>query len=67
MKKWYKLLGLTAAAALALVACGTTSDETADSSSSASDASSTEGETVAPELSTTVDNDGDAIDGSTLR
>jgi len=67
MKKWYKLLGLTAAAALALVACGTTSDETADSSSSASDASSTEGETVAPELSTTVDNDGDAIDGGTLK
>ncbi|MFW5445470.1 oligopeptide ABC transporter substrate-binding protein [Aerococcus urinaeequi] len=64
MKKWYKLLGLTAAASLALVACGNSDSdsETADSSSS-----SESGEVVAPELATTVDNEGDAIDGGTLQ
>ncbi len=62
MKKWYKLLGLTAAASLALVACGNSDSETAESSSS-----SESGEVVAPELATTVDNEGDAIDGGTLQ
>ncbi len=64
MKKWYKLLGLTAAASLALVACGNSDSdsETADSSSS-----SESGEVVAPELATTLDNEGDAIDGGTLQ
>lgn len=64
MKKWYKLLGLTAAASLALVACGNSDSdsETADSSSS-----SESGEVVAPELATTVDNEGEAIDGGTLQ
>ena len=64
MKKWYKLLGLTAAASLALVACGNSDSdsETADSSSS-----SERGEVVAPELATTVDNEGEAIDGGTLQ
>ncbi|MFE2775492.1 oligopeptide ABC transporter substrate-binding protein [Aerococcus urinaeequi] len=64
MKKWYKLLGLTAAASLALVACGNSDSdsETADSSSS-----SESGEVVAPDLATTVDNEGEAIDGGTLQ
>lgn len=62
MKKWYKLLGLTAAASLALVACGNSDSETAESSSS-----SESGEVIAPELATTVDNEGDAIDGGTLQ
>ncbi|QGS36198.1 oligopeptide ABC transporter substrate-binding protein [Aerococcus viridans] len=64
MKKWYKLLGLTATASLALVACGNSDSdsETADSSSS-----SESSEVVAPELATTVDNEGEAIDGGTLQ
>lgn len=64
MKKWYRLLGLTAAASLALVACGNSDSdsETADSSSS-----SESGEVVAPELAATVDNEGEAIDGGTLQ
>lgn len=64
MKKWYRLLGLTAAAGLALVACGNSDSdsETADSSSS-----SESGEVVAPELAATVDNEGEAIDGGTLQ
>ncbi|MBR2130120.1 oligopeptide ABC transporter substrate-binding protein [Aerococcus sp.] len=64
MKKWYKLLGLTTAASLALVACGNSDSdsETADSSSS-----SESGEVVAPDLATTVDNEGEAIDGGTLQ
>lgn len=64
MKKWYRLVGLTAAASLALVACGNSDSdsETADSSSS-----SESGEVVAPELAATVDNEGEAIDGGTLQ
>ena len=68
MKKWYKLLGLTAAASLALVACGN-SDSDSDSGSETADSSSSSesGEVVAPELATTVDNEGEAIDGGTLQ
>ncbi|MGH2116150.1 oligopeptide ABC transporter substrate-binding protein [Aerococcus urinaeequi] len=66
MKKWYKLLGLTAAASLALVACGN-SDSDSDSETADSSSSSESGEVVAPELATTVDNEGDAIDGGTLQ
>lgn len=64
MKKWYRLVGLTAAASLALAACGNSDSdsETADSSSS-----SESGEVVAPELAATVDNEGEAIDGGTLQ
>lgn len=66
MKKWYKLLGLTAAASLALVACGN-SDSDSDSETADSSSSSESGEVVAPELATTVDNEGEAIDGGTLQ
>jgi len=66
MKKWYKLLGLTAAASLALVACGN-SDSDSDSETADSSSSSESGEVVAPELATTLDNEGDAIDGGTLQ